>query len=222
MFGRGLAGLERDMTEVVYESPRLVSNADRNAGIIHNRMLQVVLQLHPVSLLEVGAGQGKLGAAFAQHGIDYCGIEPVENEIEKGRQSYPGLRLIQASCYDDPEQLRGRTFDIVYSNDIIEHLYEPRKLASFSRSYLRPGGMIVCGTPHYGSYLRNLLLAVANRWDHHHNPLWDGGHIKFFSRATLHQLWAEAGFGDFQWGEIRSPRMPLMPMYLYCTAKLKQ
>ncbi len=210
------------MNEVVYESPQLVSNAERNAGIIHARMLRVVLRLHPGSLLEVGAGQGKLGAAFAANGIDYCGIEPVENEIEKARQVYPGLRLIRASCYDDPEELRAEKFDVVYSNDIIEHLYEPRKLASFSRAHLRQGGTIVCGTPHYGSYVRNLMLSVANRWDRHHNPLWDGGHIKFFSRATLHQLWAEAGFGEFEWGEIRSPRMPLMSMYLYCTAMLKE
>lgn len=128
------------MNEVVYESPQLVSNAERNAGIIHDRMLRVVLRLHPGSLLEVGAGQGKLGAAFAANGIDYCGIEPVENEIEKAQQAYPGLRLIQASCYDDPEELRAEKFDVVYSNDIIEHLYEPRKLASFSRAHLRPGG----------------------------------------------------------------------------------
>jgi SAM-dependent methyltransferase len=172
--------------------------------------------------LEVGAGQGKLGAAFVEHGIDYVGIEPVEYEVEQARRKYPALRILQASCYDDPDELRFRKFDLVYSNDIIEHLYEPRKMASFSRAHLNPGGMIVCGTPHYGNYLRNLLLSLTNRWDHHHNPLWDGGHIKFFSKTTLHRLWSEAGFGDFQWGEIRSPRMPLMSMYLYCTARLKE
>lgn len=209
------------MNPVVYESPGIAKCAERNADIIHKRMLSVVLECHTSSLLEVGAGQGRLGAEFAAHGIDYVGIEPVENEIEEGRRRFPALHLIQASCYDDPEELRLRKFDVVYSNDIVEHLYEPRKLVSFSRSHLKPGGMIVCGTPHYGSYIRNLVLSLANRWDHHHNPLWDGGHIKFFSKATLEQLWAEGGFTDFQWGQIRSSRMPLMPMYLYCTAKLK-
>jgi 2-polyprenyl-3-methyl-5-hydroxy-6-metoxy-1,4-benzoquinol methylase len=209
------------MTAVVYESPKLISNAEKTAEVIHSRMLSVVLKCQPSSLLEIGAGQGKLGAAFASHGIEYVGIEPVESEIEQGRKRYPGLKLIQASCYDDPEELRAKRFDLVYSNDIIEHLYEPRRMAGFSRAHLKPGGMIVCGTPHYGSYLRNLLLSLTNRWDQHHNPLWDGGHIKFFSKSTLHQLWSQAGFTDFQWGELRSRRMPLMPMYLYCIAKMK-
>lgn len=209
------------MTEVVYESPKLISNAEKNAEIIHGRMLSAVLACRPSSLLEIGAGQGKLGAAFAAHGIEYVGIEPVQDEIELGRQRYPELKLIQASCYDDPQELKSKKFDLVYSNDIIEHLYEPRKLASFSRAHLKRGGFIVCGTPHYGSYFRNLLLSLANRWDQHHDPLWDGGHIKFFSKTTLHQLWAQADFTDFHWGEIRSPRMPLIPMYLYCRARLK-
>jgi SAM-dependent methyltransferase len=209
------------VNSVIYGTPDVSSRAVRNARIIHERMLSVVLKCRPSSLLEIGAGQGTLGAAFVQRGIDYVGIEPIESECGEARRRHPAVHIIQASCYDDPDELRGRKFDLVYSNDIIEHLYEPRKLAAFSRSYLRPGGLIVCGTPHYGSYLRNLILSLTNRWDHHHNPLWDGGHIKFFSKTSLYQIWAEAGFADFEWGIIRSGRFPLVPMYLYCTARMK-
>jgi SAM-dependent methyltransferase len=213
--------VEATVNSVIYGTPGVSSQAVRNARIIHERMLAVVLKCRPSSLLEIGAGQGTMGAAFVQRGIDYVGIEPIESELREARRRYPAVRIIQASCYDDPEELRVRKFDLVYSNDIIEHLYEPRKLVAFSRFYLRPGGLIVCGTPHYGSYLRNLVLSLTNRWDHHHNPLWDGGHIKFFSKASLYRIWAEAGFTDFEWGSIRSGRFPLIPMYLYCTARMK-
>lgn len=209
------------MNSVIYSTPDVSSRAARNARIIHERMLSVVLNCRPSSLLEIGAGQGTMGAAFVQCGIDYVGIEPFESEFTKARQRYPALHIIQAPCYDDPEELHDKQFDLVYSNDIIEHLYEPRTLVRFSRSHLRPGGVIVCGTPDYGSYLRNLVLSLSNRWEYHHNPLWDGGHIKFFSKSSLHRIWAEAGFTEFEWGSIRSAHFPLMPMYLYCTARMK-
>ncbi len=212
---------EEFVKTVIYGSPDVSPYALQNASIIHKKMLSVVLKCRPSSLLEIGAGQGNMGAAFVKEGIDYVGIEPVESEIKEARNRYPEIRIIQASCYDDPDELRGRKFDLVYSNDIIEHLYDPRRLIAFSRSHLRPSGLIVCGTPHYGSYLRNLVLSLTNRWDQHHNPLWDGGHIKFFSKASLYEIWAEAGFTDFEWGSIRSGRFPLMPMYLYCTARMK-
>jgi SAM-dependent methyltransferase len=207
------------MSAIVYGTPSTAGGAEKNADRIHERMLDVVLRCRPTSILEVGAGKGVLGAALAKRGIEYVGIEPVLSEIGEAKRRYPELKIIQASCYDEPEELRGRTFDLVYSNDVIEHLYEPRRLATFSKAHLRPGGRIVCGTPDYGNYWRNLALSLANRWDHHHNPAWDGGHIKFFSKATLGHLWADGGFSKFVWGSIPSRRCPLFPMYLYCTAE---
>jgi len=206
--------------KVVYAAPNLADHAERNAEAIHERMCSVVLNCHPSSVLEIGAGAGKLGARFAEQGIRYVGLEPVAEEIEKAHRVFPSLTVIQASCYDDAQALGLGKFDLVYSNDVIEHLYEPRQLVRFSAAHLNPGGTIVCGTPHYGSYLRNLLLSLTNRWDQHHGPLWDGGHIKFFSQSTLHQIWAEGGFTNFTWGEIPSQRMRIIPMYLYCTATL--
>jgi len=209
-----------DPGTVVYGTPDLNIHAIRNAEAIHKRMLSVVANLRPTSILEIGAGQGRLGEKFAALGIRYVGLEPVTAEIEEAHRTFPSLKIIQASCYDDPQTLALGKFDVVYSNDIIEHLYQPRQLVSFSAAHLNPGGKIVCGTPHYGSYLRNLLLSIGNRWDRHHGHLWDGGHIKFFSKLTLRQIWAEGGFNDFVWGEITSRRLPIMPMYLYCTATL--
>lgn len=208
--------------EIIYGSPNLAGPAEKNAAIIHERMLSVVLKSHPASILEVGSGRGALGARFFASGIRYVGLEPVESELDEARRRYPNISFFHASCYDNAEALNLGKFDLVYSNDVIEHLYNPRQLASFSKAHLNPGGTVVCGTPHYGSYIRNLLLSLTNRWEHHHNPLWDGGHIKFFSKKSLGVIWADAGFGDFTWGEIGSSRFPIMPMYLYCVAHLLQ
>jgi 2-polyprenyl-3-methyl-5-hydroxy-6-metoxy-1,4-benzoquinol methylase len=210
------------VASVIYGSPTLSSHAEENAEIIHRRMAAEVLKLAPASILEVGAGRGKLGAIFAGQGIRYVGIEPVQAEFDAVREHHPELNVIHASCYDDPATLNLGKFDLVYSNDVVEHLYDPRGLVRFSVAHLNPGGRIVCGTPHYGSYTRNLILSLANRWEKHHNPLWDGGHIKFFSKKSMYQLWLEGGFSDFTWGELRSPRLPLAQMYLYCAAILTQ
>jgi 2-polyprenyl-3-methyl-5-hydroxy-6-metoxy-1,4-benzoquinol methylase len=76
---------------------------------------------------------------------------------------------------------------------VIEHLVRPRNVPRFAKQLLRPGGHLIISTPYHG-YLKNLLLALANKWDAHLNPFWDGGHIKFWSRKTLSPLLNEAGF----------------------------
>jgi hypothetical protein len=58
---------------------------------------------------------------------------------------------------------------------------------------LKPGGHLILSTP-YNGYMKNLAISVLNGWDRHINPLWDGGHIKFWSKATLSTLLQEEGF----------------------------
>ena len=70
---------------------------------------------------------------------------------------------------------------------------------------LRPGGRFDCSTPYHG-YLKNLVIALAGKWDVHANPLWDGGHIKLWSRNTLSQLLRETGFQNLHFrGAGRAP-----------------
>jgi 2-polyprenyl-6-hydroxyphenyl methylase/3-demethylubiquinone-9 3-methyltransferase len=86
-------------------------------------------------------------------------------------------------------------FDIVISTEVVEHCYAPRAWAVFANAALRPGGIFICSTPYHG-YLKNLVLALSGKLDAHFTALWDGGHIKFWSRSTLSQLLLEVGFSD--------------------------
>ena len=79
--------------------------------------------------------------------------------------------------------------------EVIEHLYSPRTFAAFVRSILEAngGGRFILTTPYHG-YLKNLSIALAGKADRHYSALWEGGHIKFWSRRTLAILLREAGF----------------------------
>jgi 2-polyprenyl-6-hydroxyphenyl methylase/3-demethylubiquinone-9 3-methyltransferase len=65
------------------------------------------------------------------------------------------------------------------------------------RSLLAPGGIGIFSTPYHG-YLKNLLLVASGRFDSHFDPLWEGGHLKFFSDAKLKELLTESGFTRFE------------------------
>jgi 2-polyprenyl-6-hydroxyphenyl methylase/3-demethylubiquinone-9 3-methyltransferase len=88
-------------------------------------------------------------------------------------------------------------FDIVVSTEVVEHLYAPKAYIKGCFSALKPGGRIICTTPYHG-YLKNLTLSLMGKWDDHANPLWDGGHIKLWSRNTLGRLLSLGGFQNIQ------------------------
>ena len=66
-------------------------------------------------------------------------------------------------------------------------------LSHLDTVFCRRGGEIIISTPYHG-YLKNLALALSGKLDAHFTALWDGGHIKFFSRNTLETLLVESGF----------------------------
>jgi len=85
------------------------------------------------------------------------------------------------------------SFDLVISTEVVEHCFSPTTWALTAYAALRQGGIFVCSTPYHG-YFKNLTLAATGKLDAHFPALWEGGHIKFFSRKTLTQLVEQAGF----------------------------
>ena len=94
-------------------------------------------------------------------------------------------------------RLNEAPFDLVYSVEVIEHLYDPRSFMAGCFAATRSAGRFICTTPYHG-YLKNLALSLIDGWDKHADPLFDGGHIKLFSRKKLSALISETGFTDIQ------------------------
>jgi len=205
----------------IYSQPPRNALTLKHAAKIHRTMVKLVLDQRPRSVLEVGCGAGIVGSILSDHGIRYVGIDPDDESLSQAKEHFPHLDVRKGSCYDDPALLHLGTFDLVCSNDVIEHVYEPRKFMTFVRAHLTKEGRFVCGTPDYGNYTHNLVLSIFDRWDHHHNPLWDGGHIKFFSRQTLAQLFDECGFKIDHWKSLGSSHVPIMRSGMFCVALLK-
>jgi ubiquinone biosynthesis O-methyltransferase len=149
------------------------------------------------SLLDIGCGNGAVTASLAKGGAQVVGIDLSETGIALARQRNPDLEWRALSVYEDLRAQLARDFEIVVSLEVVEHLFDPRLFVRRVFEVLKPGGLVVLSTPYHG-YFKNLALAVTGRLDAHFTALWDGGHIKFFSRKTLRALLGEAGFVDIR------------------------
>ena len=81
---------------------------------------------------------------------------------------------------------------------------------------LEPGGTAIVSTPYHG-YWKNLALALSGKMDAHFTALWDYGHIKFWSVATLTRLLAEAGFVDIRFQRVG--RIPALAKSMIAIAR---
>lgn len=145
-------------------------------------------------VLDAGCGNGSFCDVMQRElGLEVFGCDLSESGMEFAVKEYPACRFRQLSVYDDFVSAFDTTFDAVVSIEVVEHLYDPHTFLRRVREALKPGGLFVVTTPYHG-YLKNILIAAAGRSDRHHNPLYTGGHIKFWSRATLSSALRKAGF----------------------------
>jgi len=151
----------------------------------------------PARVFDAGCGNGALLRKLQLTGYDVAGCDASESGVSHARRLCgEAVRVERLSVYEDLSGAFGSDWDVVVSTEVVEHLYSPRDCVRQVRALLRPGGALVLSTPYHG-YLKNLALAVTGALDQHFTALWDGGHIKFWSYATLRQLLAEAGFQRF-------------------------
>lgn len=144
-------------------------------------------------ILDLGCGNGAFTHHLQRSGFSVLGCDADAGGIGIAKRGDSGAQFRQVSLYDAPSALGEYGFDAVVSTEVIEHLFRPAALPQFAAAVLKPGGHLIVTTPYHG-YLKNLLLSLAGKWDSHHTALWDGGHIKFWSRRTLTMLLDANGF----------------------------
>jgi 2-polyprenyl-6-hydroxyphenyl methylase/3-demethylubiquinone-9 3-methyltransferase len=151
-------------------------------------------------VFELGCGNGSNARSLAAAGFDVTAVDPSESGIEFAKTLESNCRFEIGSAYDDLPGAFGSHAAVV-SLEVVEHLYEPVRYARTVHDLLVPGGVAIISTPYHG-YLKNVLIAAAGKWDSHHSPLWDGGHIKFWSRSTLRLLFEEVGMREVSFTRV--------------------
>jgi 2-polyprenyl-3-methyl-5-hydroxy-6-metoxy-1,4-benzoquinol methylase len=205
-----------------------IANNDHTESYLVDNILSLLDKNKNKLILDIGCGNGWLTAILIQKGFEVYGIDASESGVEianqrKECQAENGgkKRFFVQDLNTDylPNELVNLKFDTIISTEVVEHLYDPRKYISFCKQILQQnnGGEVLITTPYHG-YLKNILIAVTGKFDAHVSALWDGGHIKFWSKKTLTQLLEEADFKvtDF----VGCGRLPFLWKSMLMKAKI--
>jgi 2-polyprenyl-3-methyl-5-hydroxy-6-metoxy-1,4-benzoquinol methylase len=159
------------------------------------------------TVLDLGCGNGSLSHELSKIGFEVYGVDRSESGIRIAREAFSDVHFYLGDVEENlsPVPFQAESFDVVVSTEVVEHLYRPRQLIQNAFRLLKPSGYLILSTPYHG-WLKNVVLALSGKLDSHFTALWDGGHIKFWSRETMSGLLTEQRFTDIRF--VGTGRVP--------------
>ncbi len=162
----------------------------------------------PLDVLDVGCAQATLALLLAERGhrVTALDIRPEFLEYASSRHTHGDIRFIAGNPF--VEDLVTKTFDLVFANQIIEHVWDPQQKIARLAEYLRPGGRLVMTTPN-GGYVRNSLPTYQEFLGQgalfRENTADADGHVFAFSLGELVPLVEQSGLTVELAGFLETP-----------------
>ncbi len=136
------------------------------------------------TVLDVGCGFGFFLQAALEAGFEAYGVDLSPDAVAKASERSPG-RVFQG-VVDEVEELKGKTFDVVFASHVVEHIVDVGAFVGDLAKRLAPGGILVMVTPN----IESLLARVSGpRWVSFKLP----EHVAYYCPSTMARLVEGAG-----------------------------
>lgn len=137
--------------------------------------------LNEKKVLDIGCSYGEFLAHFGEGSV---GVSIEKKEVEYGARH--GLDIRYGNI-ESEEFVLEEQFDVIFANNIFEHLYSPHYFLCVIKKYLKPQGILILGVPCVPKVVS--LLPISK----FHGAL-ATGHINFFTKDTLRFTAERAGW----------------------------
>jgi len=142
-------------------------------------------------VLDVGCGQGLTGGLLrAERGIEVIGLELHTEVAEVAKLHLSSVIVGDFESMDLP--FVSGYFDCIILADVLEHLVAPWIALKKITKYLSAEGTIVASIPN----IRNLGIIgklMDGSWEYMEQGILDRGHLRFFARKDMLNLFSSAG-----------------------------
>jgi SAM-dependent methyltransferase len=161
------------------------------------RARKATLDLHKRlgSLLDLGCSSGAFLESLSKESWKLYGVE-MSADCAKTAEARSGAHVFVGDILDAP--FPPESFDVVTCFDVLEHLYEPRRVMSRITEWLRPGGIFYVLVP-------NVDSAEARVFGSYWHGLELPRHLFHYSPTSLKFLAESAGLREVSLETRRNP-----------------
>lgn len=104
--------------------------------------------LKGLSLIDIGCGGGLVAEPMAKQGATVTAIDPAENNIKAAHvhAAAQNLQIDYKACRAEDMVESGKTFDIVFCLEVVEHVPNVQDFVTLIANLVAPGGLMILST----------------------------------------------------------------------------
>jgi 2-polyprenyl-3-methyl-5-hydroxy-6-metoxy-1,4-benzoquinol methylase len=161
-----------------------------------------------LDILDVGCAQGTLALLLAERGHKVWAMDIRQPFLDYAASRYE-KGDIHFVCGNAMEVDLKQRYDLIFANQIVEHLVYPVEFTQRLKGWLKPGGRLVMTTPN-ASYLKNSLptfseLGDPRQYSHMQFTADADGHFFAYLGEELESVFEQAGFAHISAGYFETP-----------------
>jgi SAM-dependent methyltransferase len=157
------------------------------------------------ALLDMGCSSGAFLESLKGDGWNLHGIE-MSTECAKIAEAKSGAQVFVGHILEAP--FRPESFDVISCFDVLEHLYEPRRVMAKVGEWLKPGGIFYVLVP-------NVDAAEARAFGSYWHGLELPRHLFHYSPTSLKFLAESAGLREVSLETRRNPAVGTSLRYVW-------
>lgn len=160
-----------------------------------NSLALITKKIKPNSkVLEFGPAAGRLTKYMKE--VLNCSVYIVEIDEQAAEKAsiYAEKAIVgDIENYTWLEEFKDIKFDYILFADVLEHLYNPKKVLKHTKLLLDESGSVIISIPNvtHASVIADLLV---NKFDYRATGLLDDTHIRFFTHQSLCEMVEQSGY----------------------------
>ena len=145
-------------------------------------------------ILDVGCSDGSFATQVLENKLcnEADGIEPFENAYLEAKNKL--TNTYNGTVEDTIPFLKDNYYDIIFFNDVLEHLSDPEIVLRDFQKKLTKDGIIITSVPNV-RYILNLYNVIFKKdWEYEESGVLDKTHLRFFTLKSFARLAQNAGY----------------------------
>jgi 2-polyprenyl-3-methyl-5-hydroxy-6-metoxy-1,4-benzoquinol methylase len=142
------------------------------------------------TILEIGCADRSFASSLKNHFTEVWSVELVKKQATKAKHKID--KVLIGPCEENIEKIPDDYFDVIYCNDVLEHLVDSYSVIKQLKEKLSKNGKLISSIRNVRYHNTFMKLVIFKDWKYESYGALYKTHSRFFTKKSIKRMYEEA------------------------------